>query len=95
MAGRRKLIPKVTPKHDWRCRLKRASWSTSALGGIIFAAAEFLQMGFFSLPKHLLEKIPYGSSLALTAWAIVQVARLFNWKRKDHGSDEKAVCKQG
>ncbi|AHC94033.1 holin [Achromobacter phage JWAlpha] len=89
MAGRGKL------KQDWRCRLKKATWSTSALGGLVFAAAEFLQMGFFTLPKHLLEKIPYGSSLALTAWAIVQLAKLFNWKKTDHGNHKKPVCEQG
>lgn len=89
MAGRGKL------KTDWRCRLKKASWSTTALGGLLFAGAELLQQGFLVLPKHLLEKIPYGSTIALSIWAFVQLARLFNWKRKDHGCDEKPVCKQG
>ena len=80
----RHRIP-VEPVPEWKARLKRLSVHIGSGGAIIFGVVEVLQTVVVSLPRHLLDRIPYGSAIALGLWASVLLVRMFRMKRKSNG----------
>ncbi|QDH83976.1 hypothetical protein Axy10_069 [Achromobacter phage vB_AxyP_19-32_Axy10] len=80
----RKKIPiPVEPIPEWRKKLKSYTAQIGSVGAVLYGVFEVLQQGLFAVPRHLLEKIPYGSKIALSIWASVMLVKLFRLKRKE------------
>ena len=67
---------------EWKGRLKRFSVWFGSVGAVLYGAFDVLQMGFLSLPKHLLERIPYGTGIALAIWASIMLVKLFRLRKE-------------
>lgn len=85
----RKLKSKVPVElvPNWKRAYRWASVQLSAVGIIIFGVLEVIQSGIISLPEHLLNRIPHGSSLALILSALTLIGRLYKWKENRHGRE--------
>lgn len=83
----RKLKSKVPLElvPNWKRAYRWASVQLSAAGIIIFGILEVIQSGVISLPEHLLNRIPHGSSLALVLSFLTLIGRLYKWKEDRHG----------
>ena len=76
-----KLPVELVP--GWKRAYKWASVQISAVSILIFGALEIIQSGLISLPKHLLDMVPYGSRLALILSSMTLIGRLYQWKKKN------------
>lgn len=65
---------------DWKRAWQWATVQLSALGVVFFGIIELIQAGFITLPKHLLDMVPHGSSIALVLFFITLIGRILKFK---------------
>jgi hypothetical protein len=71
---------------DWKRAWKLLSVQLNTLGIVLTIVVEFLNSIWYSLPPHVVEKIPNSSTVALVFFVLSIVGRLLKQRKSEDGS---------
>lgn len=78
-----RLKRKIELVPNWKKSWKWASVQISTFGLILFSAVDIIQPMLTGLPRHILDDIPHGSSIAIALFALNIIGRLIRFQPKE------------
>lgn len=79
----RRLTKRVELVPNWKRAWKWASIQISTIGLVLFTAIDIIQPLFSGLSGDMLDRIPYGSTIAVGLFALNIIGRLIRIKPKE------------